>query len=181
MTYRVPAAIFATALLAACSGQSGNEQAAANGAAPAEAGQPTPGAADASLVSLQPGEWETTVEVLRMEIPGMPAGMNAPTVPAVTTRHCLTPEEAAQPNAEFFNGNAAGASCQRENFTIANGQVNGTIVCAAEDATMRSEMNGRFTPDSYEMTARTQTTGQGMTMNGETRIRARRVGDCPAG
>lgn len=181
MIHRVSAAILATAFLAACSGQSGTDQAAANGAAPPEAGQTAPATADARLASLQPGEWETSVEVLRMEIPGMPAGVNAPTVPAVTTRHCLTPEEAAQPSAEFFSGNTDDASCQRENFTIAGGRVNGTINCTAEGVTIRSEMTGQFAPDSYEMTARTQTTSQGMTMNGETRIRARRVGDCTAG
>ena len=178
MFHRATAAVLATALLAACSGQSGNDQTAADGAAPAEAGS---GAGEAGLAALQPGEWETTVEVLSMEVPGMPAGMAAPAIPPTTTRHCVTPEEAAQPNAEFFAGNAEGAACQRENFTIANGRISGVITCAAEGTTIRSEMNGQFASDRYEVTSRTQTTAQGMTMNGETRLTARRVGDCPAG
>ena len=181
MTYRLTAAIAAAALLAACSGQGGNDQT-ANGTAGGEVpGDAASGAAGAGLAGLQAGEWETTVEVLSMEMPGMPAGMPTPTIPAVTTRHCLTPEEAAQPNAEFFSGNTEGASCERENFTIGDGRVSGIITCTSEGATMRSEMNGQFGAASYEMTARTQTTAQGMTMNGETRITARRVGDCPAG
>ncbi len=179
MFYRVSAAVLATALLAACSGQSGNDQA-ANGAAPAESGS-TAATGDAGLAALQAGEWETTVEVLSMEMPGMPAGAAAPAIPPTTTRHCVTPEQAAQPSAEFFSGNLESAGCQRENFTIANGRISGVVSCAADGTTIRSELNGQFSSDSYEMTSRTQTTAQGMTMNGETRVTARRVGDCPAG
>lgn len=179
MTCRSTAAILAaTLLLGACSGQSGNETA-ANGSE-SEASTGATGASGPALAALQPGQWETTVEILRMEMPGMPAGMPAPTIPATTTRHCVTPEEAAQPPAEFFAGNP-GDACQRENFTIGNGRVSGVITCSAEGTTIRSEMEGQFSSTSFEMTSRTQTTAQGMTMNGETRIRSRRVGDCPAG
>ncbi len=177
MTYRSTiAAVAAALLLVGCSGQSGNEAAAADGAA----GTDATGAPGATLATLQAGEWETTIEILRMEIPGMPAGSPAPAIPATTTRHCVTPEEAVQPPAEFFAGNP-GDSCQRENFTIGNGRVSGIITCSAEGATIRSEMNGQFSPTAFEMTSRSQTVAQGMTMNGETRIRSRRLGDCPTG
>ncbi|MBX3561124.1 MAG: DUF3617 domain-containing protein [Sphingomonas sp.] len=179
MTYRSTAAILAASLLlGACSGQSDNE-AAANGAEDSASTGAT-GASGPALAALQPGEWETTVEILRMEMPGMPAGMPAPAIPATTTRHCVTPEEAAQPPAEFFAGNPDNSACQRENFTIGNGRVSGIIICSVEGTTVRSEMEGQFSSTGFEMTSRTQTTAQDMTMNGETRIRSQRVGDCAA-
>ena len=74
----------------------------ANGAAPANAAAPVGtegGGAPAAMAELRPGQWETTVEVLRMDMPNMPQGVTLPKQGPVTIRSCLTPEQARRPNA----------------------------------------------------------------------------------
>ena len=74
----------AALLIVSCSSQSdGNKAEEAKGDGGAGG---APGA-----VALQPGQWESTVEVLRMEIPNLPKGMAPPNQSAVTTSMCLTP------------------------------------------------------------------------------------------
>jgi hypothetical protein len=173
MTYRTTGAIAAIVLVAACSGQGGGNEAAADGAAPAGSGT--------TDVAFLPGQWETTVTVARMTVPGMPDGMTPPPIPPTTVSHCMTPEEARRPNADFLSGNTEGSGCELQDFSMTGGRLRGTITCASEGATMRSVMDGQFTPTSYEMTSQVETAANGMTMQMEARTSARRVGDCTAG
>jgi len=46
---------------------------------------------------------------------------------------------------------------------------------------MRSTLNGRYSTTTYEMTMQSETQAQGMNMEMEARINARRIGECPAG
>ncbi|MGQ0588105.1 MAG: DUF3617 domain-containing protein [Sphingosinicella sp.] len=159
-------------LLAACGGQSGNEQAAASGE----------GKSSAS-VALQPGQYETTVEVTRVamaNMPNMPAGMTPPP-PPTTVRSCLTPEQAARPNANFLSGSGDTGGCEYSNFSMDGGRMRGTVQCDSEGSTMRSTFDGRISGDGYQMTSQAQVTASGMTMEMDTRTTARRIGDCPAG
>ena len=167
----------AVLLLAACGGQSGNEQTATNGAGGAS------GSGSAN-VALQPGQYETTVEVTRMSVanmPNMPAGMTPPTPPPTTVRSCLTPEQAAQPNANFLSGSGDSGGCEYSNFSMDGGRMRGTVECSSEGSTMRSTFDGRIGGDGYQMTSQAQVTASGMTMEMDTRTTARRIGDCPAG
>lgn len=164
----------AVLLLAACSGQSGNEQAATNGAS--ESGS--------ASVALQPGQYETTVEVTRVamaNMPNMPAGMTPPTPPPTTVRSCLTPEQAARPNANFLSGSGDTGGCEYSNFSMDGGRMRGTVECSSEGSTMRSTFDGRLSGDGYQMTSQAQVTASGMTMEMDTRTTSRRIGDCPAG
>ena len=176
------AAIVATFLLAACGGQSGNEQAggneAGNQAGVAEAGG---GGGGAASVALQPGQWETTVEVTRMNVANMPAGVTPPMPPPTTVSYCLTAEQAARPSADFLTGSGESGGCTYQDFSMASGRISGTVTCESAGTSMRSTLNGQFTPTGYEMNTQVQTTASGMTMDMETRTTARRTGDCPAG
>ncbi len=180
---RLAATGIAVLMLAACGGQSGGNEAGGNAAggnaAGAEAGGSSGGGA--AGVALQPGMWETTVEVVRMSAPNMPAGVTPPTPPPTTVSYCLTAAQAANPNANFLTGSGEAGGCTSENLSMSGGRIQGTVTCNAQGTQMRSTMDGQFTPTSYEMTTQVQTTGAGMTMDMETRTRARRTGDCPAG
>lgn len=168
--------LFALLLLAACGGRSGNQADGNEAGNTVDAGASGGGAAGAAF---QPGMWETTVEVVRMTMPNMPAGMTPPTPPPTTVRHCLTAEQAARPNANFLTGSGEAGGCTAENLTMANGRIQGTVSCSSEGTQMRSTMDGQFTGTSYEMTTQVETSAAGQTMNMETRTRARRTGDCP--
>ena len=186
---RIVTAAVAALLLASCgsrdqagNGGAGGEggNAAAGGEAAAEGGAGPGGA----TVSLQPGQWETTVEVLRLNManmPNMPAGMTTPLPPPTTVRSCLTPEQARQPNANFMTGSGDQGGCTFENFSMAGGRISGTVTCNSQGTSMRTTMNGRFAADSYEMESESQVSANGATIDTASRIVSRRIGDCPAG
>src|SRR3954470_7360948 len=48
-------------------------------------------------VKLQPGQWEMTFAIDKMEMPGMPAGANPAAQPPQKASTCITPEQAAKP------------------------------------------------------------------------------------
>jgi hypothetical protein len=185
---RIAATTAAILMLAACSsgGGSGNEQAPANeagAAAGGEAGASDTGGAGggAASLALQAGEWETTVQVTSMSMPNMPQGATTQTPPPTTIRSCITPEQAARPNANFLTGTGETGGCNFENFSMAGGRLQGAVTCNAQGTTMRSTFEGQFTATSYEMTTQVESNAGGMAMNMATRTTARRVGDCPAG
>ncbi|MEA3029425.1 MAG: hypothetical protein QOG13_750 [Sphingomonadales bacterium] len=167
----------ATLLVAAC----GSQDKAGNGAANAGAGESS--AAGGAAIALTPGEWETIVEVTSLNITGgpqLPGGMTPPLPPPTTVRSCLTPEQAARPNANFLTGSGERGGCNYENFSMAGGRIQGTVTCASEGTTMRTTVNGQFGPDSYETESQSRITSNRMTMETAGRTRSRRVGDCPA-
>ena len=134
-----------------------------------------------AAAQMQPGLWEITTTVASINVPNMPAGVTPPLPPPTTVRTCLTPEQAAQPNADFLTGSGESGGCTYESSSMSGGRIEATVQCNADGAQMRSAMNGQFTPDSYEVTQRVTTSAQGMNMEMESRTTGRRVGDCPAG
>ena len=163
-------------LLAACGGESANEQAGEADKAPAAPA----GGGGGAAVAMQPGQWEIRTEVVRMEVPNMPQGMSPPTPPPTTVNTCLTPEQASAPSGGFLSGSGEAAGCTNQGMSMANGRIRGTVQCNQQGTTMRSTMDGQFTPTSFEVNQRVETSAQGMTMNMESRTTGRRTGDCPA-
>ena len=165
-------------LLVSCSGGGsenkveGGEKAAAVGDAGAA------GAGGGATATMQPGEWEITTEVVRMSGPNMPQGVNMPTPPPTTIRNCLTPQQASAPSGGFLTGTGEGSGCTASNMTMTGGRIQGTVQCEQQGTTMRSTLDGQFTPTSMEMNQRVETTSQGVTMEIESRTTGRRVGDC---
>jgi hypothetical protein len=182
MTRGTFAAAAAALLLAACSGgDEGDAGAAGNtGASGAESAAPDAGGGE---VAMTPGEWEMTVQVSQMSVPGVPEGA-MPSMPATTMRTCLTAEQASQPTPGFLTGqqDGSGADCSYENYSTAGGRVQGTVQCRVAEGTMRTTLDGQITPTSFEMNQQTQMSGGGMPeTRTESRVTGRRIGDCPAG
>ena len=180
---RVTIAATAALMLAACGGQGEGEADQAGNQAEAASG--TEGAAPGgAALAMNPGDWEMTVQMVRMNAPGIPAGATPPT-PATTVRTCLTPDEASQPTPGFLTGGGqadANSNCTYENFSNAGGRIQGTVQCTMPEGTMRMTLDGTVTATSYELTQQTQMSGGGTNgMEMESRITGRRIGDCPAG
>lgn len=176
-------------LLAACGGDgetngSDGGNAAGNGAAGGggeSGGTPTAGGSD---VRMQAGEWETTVQILAADMPGMPAEAvrAAQQQPPTKVRTCLTEQQVAQPPADFITGSGQNGGCTTENMSMAGGRMQGTIQCSSEGTTMRTTIEGQFTATTYELTQNGEIrTGAGPAMTTRTRTSGRRIGDCPAG
>ena len=155
--------------LAACgSGEKGGESSAVGGG---------------SGGSMQPGEWEMTMETVNVSAPNMPPEAMAQLKQApVTTRTCMSEEEARGPKPETFAANAGGANCKAEGFSWAGGKIKGKTTCSPPGAgKMTMEMDGEYGPTSMTMNMKTQTEAQGMTMAMDVRMTGKRIGDCPAG
>jgi len=158
----------------------GNGAAAANGAGPANAAAPSgsePGGnAPAGTAELRPGQWETTVEILRMDMPNMPPGAAMPKQGPITVRSCLTPEQARRPSGGFMTGGRDQAGCDYENFSMAGGRVQGTVTCNHQGSRTRSTVNGA---EAYRMEIDAEVESSGVTVRTANRISGRRIGDCP--
>lgn len=171
-------------LLLSCSGggKGGNDTAeTANGVGPAgKASESAPdgAGAPAATAELRPGQWETRIEVLRMDMPNMPQGVTMPRQAPITVRSCLTPEQARRPSAGFMTGKE-GAGCSYQNFSMSGGRIQGTVTCNQGGSTVRATIDGTFSAESYQMETETQTQASGVNVNTATRIAARRIGDCP--
>jgi hypothetical protein len=131
-------------------------------------------------LTMQPGQWEMTTTVTRMNMPGMPAGMNA-TPPPNTTRDCLTPEEVARANADFVR-ESAGEGCTSQNSSMSGGRIQANIQCDRPEGQTRMTMNGTYTATTLDMTQQVRTTiAGGQTVEMDARMTGRRIGECPAG
>lgn len=165
--------ILGAAMTAACSGQSGNETAEANAAAGGQA------ADGAQILAMQPGQWEVTAEIRRMEAPNLP-GNALPAIQPTTTSHCITPELAAKPLDGIMAGGAMPQDCVSESNEVANGRIRATFSCAQNGVPSRTTIDGAFSPTNYEMTMNMRIGEGDSTINSEMLIRGQRTGDCQA-
>lgn len=177
---RIGIAVAAAGLMAlgACGGGEDNK-AAGNGAA-AAAGQPA-GSGGGDEIRLQPGEWETKIEVKNASMPGMPEGMGDMMKSMNSTnRSCMTEEDVGKPGT--FTGKND-ANCKTEGFAAKGGKVSGTVTCTGEggEGTMVMKTEGSFTPTSFESKVSQETETEGMKMKMDVHITGRRIGECPAG
>lgn len=178
---RLRIAAVAVLLLAGCGSQSADQQPANQQAAaePAPAAAPAGGA---SSLTIQPGEWEITMEIRAAEATGMPAGMTMPQIPPTTARSCVTPEQVSRANANFLSGSGhAGMDCDYSGVTVAGGRIQGTSSCRREGMEARVTMDGSFTPTSYDIVQQMQSTMHGRTMSSTNHLVGRRIGECPPG
>jgi hypothetical protein len=169
-------------LLAGCGSQSSSQQAPANQQAAAE---PVAGVAPArgnGGLTIQPGEWEVTMEMRAAQASGMPAGMKMPQVPPSTIRSCVTPEQVSRANASFLGGgNQAGIDCDYSRVTIAGGRIHGTSTCSRPGMEVTATMDGSFTPTGYDINQQMRLTMHGRTMSSTNHLVGRRIGECPPG
>ena len=165
--------------LGAC-GKSGSDHAQTSESNQAEAvsaaAGPMPGAKGVN-VRLNPGEWEMTVESGGMSATGMPPevarmmkGMK------VTTRSCITPEEANRPN--VFAGKAGG-NCSYRDYKVSGGTLHAAILCTDKGGgSTKVTSDGSIGGDSFDVRSRIETDAGGHAMNMDSHVIGRRVGEC---
>ena len=172
--------------LAACGGgdtSSGNAAAAA-GASQGSASASGAGAAPAGTAGaarITPGLYETKVEV---KIGGLPAAMaKAMEAQVETKQDCVTPEEAAKSGGDLFADKDD--NCESKDVVFSNGKIQGTLVCKGKGAggngAATVSLDGSYTPTSFDVTGRMQVAQAGKEMTVDSRIVARRIGECKAG
>lgn len=171
-----PFAWAAAFLLAAPGCGGGDEEAGANAATDRNAV-----AADLAQVQVRPGLWEVSSELLSASQPGMPVELaERMKGPRGAVRHCITPAQAARPDAAFLAGRRSG-QCSYSDFAMRGGRIAGTMACRSFDgAETRARMSGIYAPDRFEMRMDMETPGfGGATLAVVVRQSGRHVGECP--
>lgn len=139
-------------------------------------------------VTLEPGEWENTVEIVDVKIEGLPEGTPAGIMDSMkgkvtTTKSCITEEEAEKPGAQFFAAQEKN-NCEVKKFDMSGGAVSSEMSCSnmgGAPGSMTMAMDGQYGPSSYDMTMNMNGGAAGMKMNISAKSSGKRIGDCPAG
>ena len=180
-------AVTAACLLAACGG---GEDASDR----TRKGEGTPAArsaaAAAAPVRIEPGRWTTTVDIVSVEMPGMPreiaervrGAMKGAGAGAQRLSYCVTPAEAAKPPPEIFAGQERN-KCRANRFRMEGGRMTGELDCEAPGGQGRTllKLDGTFTPRSYAMTIEADARASEMPggrMTTTVRTRGERIGAC---
>lgn len=135
---------------------------------------------------ISPGRWESKISVLDLEAPGLPpqyAQQMKQTMAKVqggVITTCLTEADVKKPKEDFFAGR--GKNCRYDHFTMSGGKVDAQMNCAAsEGGTMTMDVDGSYSPDSYEATMSMAMTGGQGRMGGmkmKSHTESHRVGEC---
>lgn len=147
-------------------------------------------AQEAKSVKLNPGKWENKVEIVDVnldqsklppEAQGMKDQMTKSMIGRVTTNsNCLTPEQAARPDAGFLAGPNSD-QCDYKKFDLSGGKIDAVISCKGEKDGQSGEftMDGSYDENSYDMRmVMNVTSGEMGTMVIKAKSTARRIGDC---
>lgn len=181
---KIKLTIAATALmLGACSSEEPSK---------ASSNEETVEAELAQAATLQPGQYAANVEVIRVDVPGLPAdqaemmkGMMSSSA-AVENSYCLTPEQAGRGGRDMFAEMAKGdGNCQFSDFDVDGGRVTGRLSCTGGRGGATSEimLDGTMqrTATNMHMTMTVNDSHMpGGRMEVEMRIATHRTGDCAA-
>jgi Protein of unknown function (DUF3617) len=144
-----------------------------------------------SSVSLQPGQWETTMQFSNIEAPGAPeaqvAQMRAMMGRPQTRSECITAAQAANPMGNMMNPGGTGCNFTQNTFSGGTINLQGSCNPPGGQATAAITMTGTFTADTITAnvssevrpTAATPGAPQSIRMSGT--LTSRRTGECPGG
>ena len=141
-------------------------------------------AGELGSLQITPGLWQVSSRISDVRAPNLPIAVRRRMIgPRGSVRHCITPAQAAQPNAGFLAGRADGR-CAYRDFSMENGALRGTMACAGDTpgASVETVMNGRYGPAGYDlrMEMRNQMP-DGTVMTVEVMSQGRRIGPCDQG
>lgn len=136
---------------------------------------------EAANLKPQPGRWEATMKLGRMEMPGMPPQaqeqMNKQIGTTQTFASCLTPEQANHPNGSFFQKGAEG--CKYDHFVMSGGKIDAVMTCKQQNSTLKMTMAGTYSEAVYDITVTSKgEVSPGVPMTMDLGITARRTGEC---
>ena len=145
-------------------------------------------AEEMNRVTLEPGEWENTVEIVDVKIDGLPDGVPSSVMDSMkgkvtTSKSCITKEEAENPGAQFFAAQEK-TNCEVKKFDMSGGAVSSEMSCSnmgGAPGSMTMAMDGQYGPSSYDMTMNMKGGASGMKMDITAKSIGKRIGACPAG
>ena len=147
--------------------------------------------AAASMEKPEPGQYETTTELIEFEVPGMGEqeaqmvrGMMEASM-TQTTSYCLTPEEAEKGFEEAIREMQSGDTkeqCSFERFDVSGNTVDSQMKCDDGAGNVGNiAMTGTVSPTSSDMTMefdQTSADSPGGAMKMKLNMKSKRTGDC---
>lgn len=134
-----------------------------------------------AAVKVDPGQWDTSTQIVSATGPLPQEALQQMVGQKTEVSHCITPEEAARPSANFLAAQQ-GSDCTYQNFQMAGGKVKGRMTCSGGQMPGRvvTDMSGAYGSQAYDMIMDMETPG--LPGGGAIRIKARtqgkRVGEC---
>jgi len=140
-------------------------------------------AAELRGLGIEPGLWEVTSAVIDARGENLPREAQARMKShRRTIRNCITPEQAARPDANFL-ARRQGGECSYRGFRIEGARMRGEMHCTGGrlPGAMTTSMDGQYGPRRYEVRMHMVSTGMpaGANMIIDTRTVGRRIGACP--
>jgi hypothetical protein len=157
----------------------------------------TDGSGGSSGGGIEPGEWETTAELVRVDVSNLPEEMRrtiqVPASRTTTTRGCwtTTAELVRVRNLRFTipGPYMPGAGCNFPELTLDGGTLRGRMSCtgfpapvaiaAGQTTTVSGELDGSYTPNRLQATMRGEVRFGANSGSAEVRFTGRRLGQCP--
>jgi hypothetical protein len=117
----------------------------------------------AAAAQVTPGQWETTVTIKSMDMPGAPPQvaqmMKSRMAGGKPTRtsYCVTPEQAAKGPQEMLKQNP---SCRFTKFSMAGGKIATEMTCKQDGGTMTAKSSGSYTAKAFNVNSNVAMSGQ---------------------
>lgn len=165
----------AAALIASCSPPASQ--------APGENADNAPAAGGpAGMGQMQPGQYRTTVTMLEMNMPGVPAAAMAQMQgQPITTEYCVTAGDVADVSMRDIRNGQNGMDCTDIRTNSSGGRIDNQATCTTPMGAMTMHMVGTYTTTRTEIETTSSTETPQGTMTQRSQMVSERIGDCPAG
>ena len=132
-------------------------------------------AAMAQSLAIQPGMWEIVSTTTAVDMPSAPPAVaNMMRGKAMTIKHCITPQEAAEGPQAAMKKNKA---CTVSYHTGPGGRFSSEMVCRQDGGTMNATSSGTASATAFTSTTRMVMSG-GMAMTMTSTASGHRIGNC---
>ncbi len=140
-------------------------------------------------VTPRPGQYETKVKLLDVDLPEAP-GVDAAQMQAMmeqamssTTTQCVTAEDAQNATKQMLEGTKS-ENCSYSKFDVAGGNIDAEMTCSDPNGgTSKMQLAGTMGREQSSMTMTLEQAVPGMPAGGKSsfkmQVDSRRIGDCP--
>lgn len=169
---------FAALALAACNQQ---PSISVTNASPEEVAAKAKSAGIAS--EMRPGQWETKIDLLEMNMPGMEkvgaaiaAKIKAEMMKPRTISSCMTADDVKMHGGKVFG--QGDTKCKYDSYKVAGGTIDATMTCPGPQGSMTMHMTGSFEPETFTVEQAMDMQSPTGAVHSKARVTGRRIGDC---
>lgn len=148
-----------------------------------KSGAVTTSPAGPPVQAIHPGQYRTTVTIVSMNVPGMPAGMaeKMRAQPNVS-EDCVTSDDIAELTRKSLVDADEGQTCSDNTINSANGHIEGSATCHNEDGVSYTmQITGTYGADHVVMDMNVSGQTPGGPMSQQMHMVTDRIGECRAG